>query len=105
MAPFRPTCPAVYSVRAILASRKLPNELILAILDHAQYWVERRRGCTDLKVLMDEDFSFNYTAAYPYLGRLAFPIRSRFGTEAPKIKEIEFLIVSHGALYQHDHYG
>ncbi|KAF2031382.1 hypothetical protein EK21DRAFT_63415, partial [Setomelanomma holmii] len=85
----------LYSVRAILASRQLPNELVLAILDYARYWVEKKRGPTDLEVLMDEEFSRDYSAAYPHLVVSAFPITLYPESEPPKIKEIEFCLVSH----------
>jgi hexokinase len=96
MASFSPTPSAVYSARAILATFNLPNELILYILDQASYWVERHHECTEFKVLMDEDFSTGFTAAYPYLQVPAFSTNSPMDTETPKIKEIEFTIVSHG---------
>jgi hypothetical protein len=96
MAPFRPTPSAIYSVRAILATLDLPSELVLHILDQAQYWAERHHECTELKVLMDEDFSTEFTAAYPYLQIPAFSTSSTMNTETTKIREIEFTIVSHG---------
>jgi hypothetical protein len=96
MAPFKPGRADVYSVRALLASRNLPNELITTVLEHAQYWVERQHYCSELKVLMDEDFSTEYSAAVPYLAMAAFPKRPRLDSEATNIREIEFLVVSHG---------
>jgi hypothetical protein len=96
MAPFKPSRADVYNVRALLASRKLPNELVLTVLEHAHYWVERQHYCSELKILMDEDFSSEYSAAVPYLAMAAFPRRPRLGSEAAKIREIEFLVVSHG---------
>jgi len=101
MEPFIPTRRDVYLVRTELSSHKLPMELILDILDYAHYWVEHRHECSELRVLMDEDYDTEFTAAYAYLGGLAFPIEPRFsssGAEPPKIKEIEFVIVSHGML-------
>jgi hypothetical protein len=98
MASFKPTQLAIYSVRAMFASLKLPNELILTILDHANYWVERQYDRTSLKVLMDEDFSMNFSAAYPYLVIPMFSKGLRTSAETPKIREIEFTIVSHGKL-------
>jgi hypothetical protein len=79
MAPFKPGRADVYSV-----------------LEHAQYWVERQHYCSELKVLMDEDFSTEYSAAVPYLAMAAFPKRPRLDSEAANIREIEFLVVSHG---------
>ncbi|KAF2823730.1 hypothetical protein CC86DRAFT_59269 [Ophiobolus disseminans] len=98
MEPFVPTRRDVLLVRAELFSHGLPTELILEILDHARYWVERQHESTALRVLMDEEYDTEYTAAYPYLEMKAFPIETPFRTnraEVPKIKEIEFLIVSH----------
>jgi hypothetical protein len=98
MVPFVPDRADVHSVRAILAHRKLPNELVLAILDHARYWVEHEENRADYKVLLEEDFSPSFTAACPYYAMLAFPQRHQVESEALKIKEIEFLVVSHGKL-------
>jgi hypothetical protein len=102
MVPFKPARADVYSVRALLASRNLPNELITTVLEHAHYGVERQHYCSELKVLMDEDFSNEYSAAVPYLAMAAFPRRPRRESEAAKIREVEFLVVSHGKLpYNH----
>jgi hypothetical protein len=100
MAPWIPSRNCIYRVRTILAARKLPNELILAILDYARYWVEQQRHFTDLMVLMDEAFSLNYSAACPYFAVQI--LRSMSESEAPKIQEIEFLLVSHGTLEIHN---
>jgi hypothetical protein len=48
-------------------------------------------------VLMDEEFSLDYSAAYPYYEMPPFPLRDADG-EVPKIREVEFLVVSHGKL-------
>jgi len=98
MPSFVPTAYDVHRVRHELTSRKLPVELVLQILDHARYWVERRHEVAQHVVLMDEEFSREYSDARPYLAARAFPHTSPFNSsgEAPRIKEIEFLIVSHG---------
>lgn len=99
MASFTPTRRDVHLVRDELASRKLPVELVLQILDYARYWVERRHEIAQHVVLMDESFSTEYSDARPYLAARAFPTATAFDFgqgETRKIKEIEFLIVSHG---------
>jgi hypothetical protein len=98
MAPFVPEQDDVHSVRSILRGCKLPNELIMAIIDHARYWVEREESRAEHKVLMDEEFSQSFSAACPYYAMPAFPIRYSTKSELPKIKEVEFLVVSHGKL-------
>jgi hypothetical protein len=97
MALFTPTRADVYSARAVLASRKLPAELVLCILDHARYWVEYLDERTGLTVLMDEAFEDDFSAAHAYFTCLvpAFHGR-RKRDEMLRIKEVEFLIVSHG---------
>ncbi|EOA89320.1 hypothetical protein ACJQWK_09232 [Exserohilum turcicum] len=95
MAPFIPSRRDVLRTRALLHYRLgLPNELVLDILDKAHYWVERIREFTRHEVLLDDEFSLNYSAACPCLG-IYFdspPTRSR---EKTKLREMEFLIVSH----------
>jgi hypothetical protein len=98
MALFSPSTTDIYYVRAILASRRLPNELILAILDHARYWVEWQRGRDQFMILMDEDFSLDYSAAHPYYALPAFPERLDTDDEVTRIREVEFLVVAHGKL-------
>jgi hypothetical protein len=99
MASFTPTSIAVYSVRASLATLGLPNELILDILDQAGYWVERKHQCTRYEVLLHDDFSSDFSATHSYLSMPAFLERlPALVTETPKIKEIEFAVVSHGKI-------
>ncbi|KAH4126740.1 hypothetical protein HBH68_065720 [Parastagonospora nodorum] len=95
MAPFIPERADVYSVRAILAHCKLPNELILTILDHARYWVERVESRVGYKMLFDEEFTRSYNAAVSYLAANAIPPGDPTDAETPKLKEVEFLVVSH----------
>jgi hypothetical protein len=97
MALFSPSKKDIYDVRAILAFRKLPNELILAILDRARYWVEFERNCTQDIVLMAERLSFDYSAAFPYCA-LPLPHLRNVDDEVSKIREVEFLLVGHGKL-------
>lgn len=98
MAPFIPERADVYSVRAILARCKLPNELTLNILDHARYWVERVESRVGYKMLFDEEFTRSYNEAFTYLAVNAIPPGDPTDTETPKLKEVEFLVVSHGKL-------
>jgi hypothetical protein len=98
MAPYVPDQDDVYSVRSILRGRKLPNELILTILDHARYWVEHEASRDEYKVLLDGEFSHRFSAACPYLAMPAFSRSYSTNSELPKIKEVEFLVVSHGKL-------
>lgn len=98
MVPFTPVASDIYDARTILASRKLPNELVLTILGYARYWVEFERGRTQFMVLMDEDFSLDYSAAHPYYTLAAFPPRIEADDEVQKIREVEFLVVGHGKL-------
>lgn len=96
MTPFIPARADIHEVRTILASHNLPNELILSILDYARYWCQRSHAVEEHRVLMDEDFDPLYSAAYPYLGFEVFSPSQYVGQEIPKIREIEFLVVSHG---------
>lgn len=101
MTSFLPTRGDVYHVRNLLSSCGLPVELTLEILDHARYWVERRHETEKLLVLMDYDFDTAYSTAYLYVGISAFPrapASHRIDGERAKIKEVKFLIVSHGML-------
>jgi hypothetical protein len=45
---------------------------------------------------MDEQFSKKFSATYPTPVMLALPRRTYRGLKAAKIREIEFLVVSHG---------
>ncbi|KAF2128587.1 hypothetical protein P153DRAFT_367701 [Dothidotthia symphoricarpi CBS 119687] len=100
MALFTPRREDVYSVRAILMSFRLPNELVLDILDQARYWTEASYSVTDHRALLDEAWTLDYSAASAYLVAPAFHyeiIRLKSGPkpESSKIREIEFTIVSH----------
>jgi hypothetical protein len=91
MAPFAPTLNDLNSVIAILAAFRLPNELALSILDCARYWTEYKVEYTDPIILVDEHWSLDYSAAYPYLHVPVY-----HGQHEPlKIREIAFTIVSH----------
>ena len=103
MALFTPTRADVYSARAVLASRGLPAELVLCILDHARYWVEYLDERSGLMVLMDEGSEDSissanaYSAAHAYSACLVPASHGRRKRdEMLRIKEVEFLIVSHG---------
>jgi hypothetical protein len=69
--------------------------LVLDILDKARYWVEVTVENTRYEALVDADFTFSVSSASPYLVLLAFHDRHQSSREAPKIREIEFTIVSH----------
>jgi hypothetical protein len=94
--PFAPKRQDVYRTRAYLHHRLgLPNELVLDILDKARYWVELIYQNERHEVLLDQEFSPGFSAALPFLG---VPINSNITTasrETGKLREIEFLIVSH----------
>ena len=96
---FIPTHSDILRTRAYFRHRLgLPNELVFAILDETRYWVERTQESSRHEVLLDTEWSNNSSSyAYPYLGITALQPRlsSPLVDEIPKIKEIEFLIVSH----------
>lgn len=91
---FYPNQSDIRATRTILASLGLPTELILYTLDLARYWTRNIIEVSDHHVLMDEDWNLEYTAAYPYL---LFPVSfsAEPDGEQPKLRELEFLIVSH----------
>jgi hypothetical protein len=90
MTPFVPTLHDVETTRALLASFGLPDELALLILDEARYWVEIVTESREHVVLVDRDWSLDYSAIYPYIYTPAHPQFSRL-----KIREITFTVVSH----------
>jgi hypothetical protein len=110
MASFVPRSLDVIHTRALLHYRLgLPVELVLDILDKAHYWVESVSECTRHELLRDPEYFDDFSAALPMLGicfdrrvnRLVLPplfmgnnayVPSR---ETTKLREIEFLIVSH----------
>jgi hypothetical protein len=96
MAPYIPNTADVKHVRVTLASRRLPNELILEILDQATYWVERTHEVQGHKVLLDEEYSLDFSAVYPYFGCPAFPTHHQEDNEIPRFRKVELTVVSHG---------
>ena len=95
ISPFEPRQTDVYRARSYLHHRLgLPNELVLDILDKAKYWVARKRESNDHEVLLDGEFSTNFSAALPYLGVHVDGSTTASG-ETRKVREIEFMIVSH----------
>jgi hypothetical protein len=68
--------------------------LVLDILDKARYWVEYKRTVERHEALLDMEFSLSFSTAHAYL---VMPLSFWDTTtrEKPKIREIEFLIVSH----------
>lgn len=94
MTPFTPQVKDLKSVIAILAAFRVPSELALLILDYARYWTERKWESTRTFVLVDEDWSLDYSAAYPYLC-MPIMVDADRQNEPLKIREITFTIVSH----------
>jgi len=92
MAPFTPTLQDIESALSILALFHLPNELALCILDQAHYWMEVELSSREHIVLVDESWSLDYSAAYPYLYVPAYPWPYE---RYLKAREITFTIVSH----------
>lgn len=92
MPPFVPTLRDVVRVCKILTSLRLPTELVLEILDETHYWLEVVSSSTEHIVLVDGAWSLDYSAAYPYL---YVPAYDRSHPPPFKIREIEFMIVSH----------
>ena len=95
--PFTPTYADVCRARAVLKTLKLPTELVLSILEHAQYWpVERisRSGGTVLaRAGMNNPSAATLCLeANPY----STPIvkEASLGGETAKIKRIDFDITS-----------
>ncbi|KAL5121684.1 hypothetical protein ACEQ8H_000371 [Pleosporales sp. CAS-2024a] len=99
--PFSPSREDVSHVRALLADHKLPNELILMVLDLARYWVEQEMSREALVILVDSDTdNLQFPATVPYMAMDILDTEeepsSGSGSQEIKIKEIEFLLVSHG---------
>ncbi|CAG5188102.1 uncharacterized protein ALTATR162_LOCUS11870 [Alternaria atra] len=95
MTPFVPRRRDVHRTRALLHHRLgLPNELVLDILDKAHYWVEHVHENDQTTVLLDEDFSDDFSAAHPLL-RIPIDKRKIARRETSKLREMEFLVVSH----------
>ncbi|OWY55193.1 hypothetical protein AALT_g6796 [Alternaria alternata] len=95
MMPFAPRRRDVHRTRALLHYRLgLPNELVLDILDKARYWVEVKHVNDQTSVLLDEEFSDDFSAALPML-RIVIDRPEIAHRETSKLREIEFLIVSH----------
>ncbi|KAG9195938.1 hypothetical protein G6011_01059 [Alternaria panax] len=95
MTPFVPRRRDVHRTRALLYYRLgLPNELVLDILDKARYWVQVVHENDQTEVLLDEEFSHEFSAAQPLL-RIVIDRPAVARRETPKLREMEFLIVSH----------
>lgn len=91
---FVPETKDIHTVRRSLARLGLPTELVLQILDYARYWTELTTENIEHHVLSDEEWALHFTAAYPYLWVPTYLGPQNHG-EQPKIREIEFIIVSH----------
>ncbi|KAL5387900.1 hypothetical protein DPSP01_003298 [Paraphaeosphaeria sporulosa] len=85
----------VFDVRALLAAKRLPNELVLAILDHARYWVEVRHEKAVLDALVHDEHSLEFSAAYPYMVIPTTTSTHGPSSEVSKLREIEIILVSH----------
>ena len=94
MTPFTPTFKDLKSVVIILAACRLPSELALLILDYAHYWKEGEFRSTTPFVFVDEHWSLDYSATYPYLCMPLIMDDDR-QDEPLNIREITFDIVSH----------
>lgn len=79
----------------ILASCRLPTELVLAILEYARYWSEVTHENINHRELLDEHFSIRNSRSLLYLWANLPEKDPGYEDENPKIKEIEFAIVSH----------
>jgi hypothetical protein len=93
--PFVPLERDVREVRAVTASLGFPAELVLLILDYARYWAEVTHESVVHDVLLDEEWSADFSAASIYLWAELPEPDPRFEDEKPKIREIDFTIVSH----------
>lgn len=85
----------VREARNIVASLGFPAELVLAILDFARYWPEITNESVVHSVLLDEEWSLDFSAASIYLWAELPQPDARYEDENPKMREIEFTIVSH----------
>lgn len=85
----------VREARSIVASLGFPAELVLTILDYARYWPEVMHESIVHHVLLDEEWSTEFSVASIYLWAELPEPDSRFRDQKPKMKEIEFIIVSH----------
>ncbi|OAG05619.1 uncharacterized protein CC84DRAFT_1145151 [Paraphaeosphaeria sporulosa] len=91
---FRPTALDVRATRILLQHVGLPTELILLILDFARYWT----SCTTFRAsklcLLDWNHDLNHSSTVAYLSA-PVSLRPTSTGETPKIREIEFCILSH----------
>lgn len=93
-----PTRLDVQCVRSILRHQcGLPNELVLLVLDHARYWVECVDEHEEYVAILDSEWSHDSSHARLYFHLRPFvpPVSEDELDEEQKIKEIEFLVVSH----------
>ncbi|KAF2184669.1 hypothetical protein K469DRAFT_633387 [Zopfia rhizophila CBS 207.26] len=92
--PFIPSSVDVQTVRSILASRGLPAELVLEILDYARYWVPYTNEYTVGCKMADEEWSLDFSQARLYNWARLPPV-DPIACEYRHLREIEFVIVSH----------
>ena len=99
--PTRPFTPTTYAdvcrARAALKTLKLPTELVLSILDHAQYWPVVEISQSGRKIVARAGMN-NPSAATLCLGANPYstPVveEAKLGGETAKIKRIDFDIMS-----------
>ncbi|PVI04018.1 hypothetical protein DM02DRAFT_652034 [Periconia macrospinosa] len=91
---FAPTSGEVRATRSILASLGLATELILQVLDYAQYWTVITTERIDHVTILDEDWDNHFSAVEHYLW-VPLHLGAHPDSEIPKMREIEFTIVSH----------
>jgi hypothetical protein len=93
-----PTSNDIRSTRRILTSFGLPTELALQILDYARYWTLQTGESTERIVLYDTRQDIDFSEIEPYLW-LPLDLSPEYDGEIPKIRELEFTIVSHDQGY------
>lgn len=94
---FVPKAPDIRTTRLILTSLGLPTELVLLILDHAHYWTQYTISRVKELYLMDWNGRWYYrehSFAAIYLHAAVCLRRTRDG-EVPKVREVQFRILSH----------
>ncbi|KAF2474454.1 uncharacterized protein BDR25DRAFT_281405 [Lindgomyces ingoldianus] len=94
--PFTPEEGDVRKARNLLFQLGLPTELVLEILDHARYWPEVTHQSIADCHLRDNDWTLAFSVAHLYFfSQLPGSEHTQPANQIRKIREIEFLIVSH----------
>lgn len=92
---FVPSERYVREARCVVASLGFPAELVLSILDYAHYWPQVTHESIVHHVLLDEEWSTEFSATRIYLWAGLPEPDALFKDEKPRIREIDFTIVSH----------